>query len=92
MYRVRILDAAAHELSQLDKPVGRRVVKRLNWLVENLDEIKLEALTGDLAGFYKLRVGNYRVLYEILHEEQLIVVHAIGHRREIYSRRQKGRR
>ena len=86
MYRTRILNAAAHDLSQLDKQVGRRVVKRLNWLVENLDEIKLEALTGDLAGFYKLRVGDYRVLYEILHEEQLIIVHAIGHRREIYSR------
>ena len=56
MYRVRILNAVAHELSQLDKPVGRRVDKRLNWLVENLDEIKLEALTGNLAGFYKLRV------------------------------------
>jgi mRNA interferase RelE/StbE len=87
MYRVRILDAAARDLSQLDKPVGRRVVKRLNWLVENLDEIKLETLRGDLAGFYKLRVGDYRVLYEILHDDQLIVVHAIGHRKEIYTKR-----
>ncbi len=84
MYRVRTLNAAAHDLSQLDKPVGRRVVKRLSWLVENLDEIKPDALTGDPAGFYKFRVGDYRVLYEILREEQLIVVHAIGHHREIY--------
>ena len=31
--------------------------------------ITIEPSTGDLAGFYKLRIGDYRVLYEILHEE-----------------------
>ena len=31
-----------------------------------LDTLRPEALTGDLAGFYKLRVGDYRVMYEIL--------------------------
>lgn len=41
----------------------------------------------DLAGFYKLRVGDYRVIYEILHEEQMIVIHEVGHRREIYRKR-----
>ena len=41
---------------------------------------------GD-AGLYNLRVGDYRVLYEILHGEQTIVIHAIGHRRDIYRKR-----
>jgi len=49
--------------------------------------IRLEALTGELAGLYKLRVGDYRVIYEVLWEEETIVIHAIGHRREIYRRR-----
>jgi mRNA interferase RelE/StbE len=53
-------------------------------LAENLDDLKPEGLTGELAGFYKLRVGDYRVIYEILRVEQIIVVHLIGHRREIY--------
>ena len=87
MCRVRILDAATHELSRLDKAVSRRIVERINWLAGNLDAIRLEALTGDLAGFYKLRVGDYRVIYEVLQEEQTIVIHAIGHRREIYRKR-----
>ncbi len=42
---------------------------------------------GDLAGLYKLRVGDYRVIYEVLWDEETIVIHAIGHRREIYRRR-----
>jgi len=87
MYRIRIMSAATRELAQLDNAVGRRIVKRTNWLAANLDDIKLEAFTGDLFGFYKLRVGDYRVLYEILHDERIIVVHAIGHRREIYRKR-----
>ncbi len=87
MYRIRILDAAARELEKLDKPVGRRVVKRIYWLAENLDTVKHIALAGDLAGFYKLRIGDYRVVYEILHPEQTLVIHLIGHRRKIYRKR-----
>ena len=45
------------------------------------------ALTGDLAGLHKLRVGDYRVVYEVLHSEQTIIVHLVGHRRDIYRRR-----
>jgi mRNA interferase RelE/StbE len=84
MYEVRILDAATRDLVRLDAAVARRVVNRLGWLAEKLDEIKPEALTGNLAGFYKLRVGDYRVIYEIVHSEQTIIVHLVGHRREIY--------
>ncbi len=86
MYRIRILDPAARELAQLDRAVGRRVVRRVHWLAENLDDLKPEALTGDLVGFYKLRVGDYRVVYEILHAKQMIVIHLIGHRSEVYRR------
>ena len=86
MYRIRILDAATRELARLDNPTGRRVVERIKWLAANLDDLDPQALTGDLAGFYKLRVGDYRVLYEILQDEQTIVIHKIGHRREVYRR------
>lgn len=84
---VRLLDAAVRDLARLDKPGGRRVVKRVNWLASNHDTIRLEALSGTLAGFYRLRVGDIRVIYETLDAEQILIVHAIGHRREIYRKR-----
>ncbi len=88
MYRVRILEAAAHELAQLDKVAGRRIVERMNWLAANLDDLdKLEALTGNLAGLYKFRAGDYRIIYEIVHDEQILVIHAIGHRRDVYRKK-----
>lgn len=86
MYRIRILDAAARDLAKLDKPIARRIVRRIKWLAENLDDLQPEAMTGDLSGFFKLRAGDYRILYEILRDEQTIVIHLIGHRREIYRR------
>lgn len=83
-YRIRILETASQDLARLDKPVGRRIVQRIRWLAINLDALRLETLSGELAGFYKLRVGDYRVIYEVLWGE---LIHAIGHRREIYRRR-----
>ena len=87
MYHICILDAAARELAKLDRPVGRRIINRIRWLAANLENTRPEPLAGDLVGLYKLRVGDHRVLYEILHDEQAVVIHVIGHRREVYRGR-----
>ena len=62
MYRIGLLDGAAKELGQLDKPIARRIVERLHWLVGNIPDANLEALTGEFHGMFKLRVGDYRVI------------------------------
>jgi mRNA interferase RelE/StbE len=87
VHRVRILPPAHRELAQLDKQAGRRIVQRIQWLAQNLDMIRPEALSGSLAGLYKLRVGDYRVIYEVLQPEVTIIIHAVGHRRDVYRRR-----
>jgi mRNA interferase RelE/StbE len=81
---VELSSAAKRDLRRLDKPVARRIVSRLLWLAENMDAITPMPLKGEWAGFFKLRVGDYRVLYEIVEEESLVFVLRIGHRREIY--------
>jgi mRNA interferase RelE/StbE len=87
MYQIHILDAASRELARLDKPIARRIVSRIRWLADNVENIQPDALTGNLAGFFKLRVGDYHIVYEILGPEQSIIIHLIGHRREIYRKR-----
>ncbi len=82
-YRIHFLDSAVKDLERLEKPTARRIVRRIRWLAANLESIRLEALTGELSGFFKLRVGDYRVIYEVLWDEKVVIVHAIGHRREI---------
>jgi len=87
MYRLRILQTATRELERLDKPVARRIAERINWLAANLDDIRPEPYKGDLAGLYKFRIGDYRVVYEILYDEKMIVIHQVGHRSEVYRKR-----
>ena len=84
MYQLRLLDAAVDDLTRLDRSIARRIVKRLSWLIENFDLIQPLPLTGNFAGLYKLRIGDYRVIYEILHDEHVILVHIVGHRRKVY--------
>ena len=80
---ISIQGNACQDPERTDHPVGRRMVQRINWLAANPDAIHLEALTGDLAGLYKLCAGDYRVFYEVLRNEG---THAIGHSRETYRK------
>lgn len=87
VFALRILKSASRELKRIDPPIAQRIVDRIRWLAENFEQITPEPLKGNLAGFFKLREGDYRILYEALRKERLIVVHYIGHRSEIYKRR-----
>jgi len=53
-----ILKNASRQLSKLDPPVAMRIVHQINWLAQHLDEIKPEALKGNLAGLFKYREGD----------------------------------
>ncbi len=84
MFQLELLPQAISDLERLDKPIAQRVVNKLRWLAENLETIKVEALAGPFTGLGKLRIGDYRVIYETDREHGLITVYLIGHRREIY--------
>ena len=86
-YRVRILEPAASELGRLDKTVARRVLERIGWLADNIEKTRSQTLKGDLTGLYKLRVGDYRVFYAVIKEERIIVIHLVGHRKDVYRKR-----
>lgn len=87
MYRLQIQVRATQDLGSLDKGVARRIFTRLKWLAENIGSIRRESLTGEFSDYYKFRVGDYRILYQVLDDKQIIVIHRIGHRREIYRGR-----
>lgn len=84
MYRVIILPKAFEDLSRIDKPIAQRITDKLTWLSENIETIAPLPLKGSLYGFYKLKIGDWRVIYEVNHNERVITVHKVGHRREIY--------
>lgn len=76
---------AEENLAKLDKQIAQRILKKIRWLAENLETLTPEPLTGQFQGVYKLRVGDYRVLYTFEDEQKLIVIRLIKHRREVYK-------
>jgi mRNA interferase RelE/StbE len=84
-YRLEFTDSARDELANLDRTIARRILKKLSWLAENAASYQHSALAGQWGQHYRLRVGDYRVIYTIDHEVLVILVIKIGHRHEIYE-------
>ncbi len=63
----------------------QRCTDKLTWLSENVEIINTLPLAGELSGLFKLKVGDYRAIYELNHNKKVITVHKIGHRRDIYK-------
>jgi mRNA interferase RelE/StbE len=83
-YSVSFESESITDLDNLDQVVRLRILNKIQWLSLNFEQITPLSLTGQWSGFYKLRVGDYRVIYELDIEAQLIIIIRIGHRREIY--------
>ncbi len=85
MYQVVFLPNALDDLSKLDKSIAKRIINRIEWLSENIDNSSPIPLKSKLSGFYKLRIGDWRVIYEISKKAEIISIHKIGHRKDIYK-------
>ena len=85
MYQVIILPRALRDLSGLDKSISKRIIDKLTWLSENVETATPLPLSEKYAGFFKLRIGDWRTIYDVDHEKRVITVHKVGHRREIYK-------
>lgn len=83
-YAVEFRQQAVDDLERLDRAIGQRLLTKLRWLSENIQEITPVPLTGELRGLFKLRVGDYRIAYSIDQHTELLTIHLIGHRSEIY--------
>jgi mRNA interferase RelE/StbE len=83
MYNLVLADQAQRDLARLDRPMHRQIARRIDWLAEHAGDIAAKALTGEWAGFFKLRAGDYRILYQVKGETILIL--RIRHRREVYE-------
>lgn len=85
MYAVRLTKDAEADLARLDRMIVDRVLKRIRWLAENFESVTPLPLTGQWQGYYKLRVGDYRIIYRVQQEEDsTLIIEFVRHRREVY--------
>ena len=83
MASVELTPDAAREFDRLPRVIRARV-DRLRKRLERWPGVSgAKALSGDLAGCYRLRTGDYRVLFRV--EGERVIVEKIGHRRDVYE-------
>ena len=85
-YTVELSDRAKRDLAALSPDRQTRITKALRKLEVNPRPSGIKQLKGD-GNAHRLRVGDYRVLYEIHDTVLLVVVIKIGHRCEVYRKR-----
>ena len=59
-YELEFTEEAVTDLEKLTQIIQIRIINKINWLVENFEQLTPQSLTGDFADYYKLRVGDYR--------------------------------
>ena len=83
-YKIYFRKSAAKELDKLPKTALQKIIKRIEQLATEPRPSGSEKLTGQ--EFYRIRQGDYRIIYSIQDNELTIWVVKIGHRKDIYKR------
>lgn len=78
---------AEQDLQKLDSRIKERIINKIKWLGENFDVVSPLPLGYEWQGFFKLRVGDWRVVYETDYSEKMITIHCIDKRDKVYKRR-----
>lgn len=85
-WTVELHPDAAKELKKLDRAVTARIVLTLETRIATLDDPRTlgASLKGEHEGYWRWRIGDYRVVARIEDERIVILVVRVAHRREVY--------
>ena len=83
MYEIIFTNKAEREFKKLEKNIQERIISALE-RCRLRPEAHFERLVGDKG--YKLRVGDYRVIADIIHDKIIILILKVGHRKNVYDK------
>lgn len=84
-YRVELTTAAARQVRKLPRPVRERVLDAIDELGGDPRPHGVKKLSGEQTA-WRIRIGEYRVIYDVFDSELLVTVVRTAHRREVYDR------
>ncbi len=84
-YSIFFRDSVRNDLAAIPKPDLRRIMERIARLADNPRPPGCERLSGQEK--YRVRQGNYRIVYSIQDAQLVVWVVKVGHRREVYRGR-----
>ena len=87
VWQIKFEPKALKELKKLDQPTQKRILNYIQKQISSAQNPRIsgKALTGNKQGLWRYRVGDYRIVCQIIDEELIIVVIKVGHRRSVYK-------
>ncbi len=85
-FHVEFTPKSIQDLSRLDKPVAQRILDKIKWLSQNMEIASPEPLSYGLKGKWKLRVGDWRVVYSMDETVRSMVILYVDHRSKVYKK------
>jgi mRNA interferase RelE/StbE len=87
VFREQWEPGAIRELAKLPSPVSKRILKKMDWYIEQADPLHFaKALRDSSLGEYRFRIGDYRVLCDVQRGHIAVVeVLTVRHRKHAYS-------
>lgn len=84
-YTVRFKKSAAKEMEQLPRQVAKRVAEAIDGLSENPRPLGCKKLEGQKETLWRIRTGDYRIIYSIQDVVHILEIRRIGHRKNVYD-------
>ncbi len=86
-YEFRFLPDAEKQLRALDKPILKRILKKLAWIAKQENPLRYAVVLHNAKiGDIRFRIGDYRAIAIVDYGKKRIAIIAVGHRREIYGK------
>lgn len=84
-YSLFLTPEAEEDFKQLNSVLRKRIYRKLEWLQKHFDHLSIFPLTGPWQGFFKLRIGDWRIIYSVDYKKSIILVSVIDRRDKIYK-------
>jgi mRNA interferase RelE/StbE len=85
MYKITFKNSAYKELEQLSKSIVRKIAVAIDELANNPRPVGVKKLKDSSEDLYRIRVGDYRIIYTINDGIRIVNILRIGHRKDIYK-------
>ncbi len=86
LWIISIKPRAQRDLDSIDRAIVKQVLKKLGWMEKNFDSVIPRRLSADFSDFYKLRVGDYRIVYDFKRRNSMIYIYMVEHRSKVYMK------
>lgn len=87
MYQIETTLDFDKDIKNLDREIALRIIKKSDWLSQHPEVLKfpLKNPPKELKGLQKYRVGDYRILLWVDHQNKTITLYGVEHRRSVYD-------